>query len=79
MKPYRIITYHPTHNGYDEKPEAATYSEAKADARRLLLEDNPNFCYCEKVFVLYGRTLKRVYDEHHHNGRKPYDFEIEMF
>lgn len=49
---------------------------AKAEARRYLLEDNPNYKYCEKVYIIdENNNVVRVYDQWHHGGRLPYLFE----
>ena len=83
MAHYHIITYHPVENGFDDKSDHETYSEAKVAAKRLLTKDNPDFRYVEKVFILHETKpfakLMRVYDKDNRNGRRPFGIEKQDF
>ncbi len=76
---YHIITYHPFENGYDEKPEEKTLAEAKAAAKKLLFENNPDFKWYEAVYIITNKTIVWVFDEFSKKGRKPYQHEFKEF
>ena len=79
MKKYCVISYHPVENGYDSKGEHYNLADAKKECKQLLFHDNENFRWYEKMFILTDKEVVMVFDEYHHNGRKPYSFEAEKF
>lgn len=79
MKKYQVISYHPTENGYDEKRDWNTLAEAKAECKKLLYHDNPDYRWYEKMFIVTDTEVVMVFDEYHHNGRKPFDCETKDF
>jgi hypothetical protein len=79
MKKYQVISYHPIENGYDEKCDWNTLAEAKKECKQLLYHDNPDYRWYEKMFIVTATEVVMVFDEYHHNGRKPYSFETEKF
>jgi len=70
---YHVITYHPTVNGFDEKPEVKDMKQAKEAAKWYL-----NNGY-ESVYILTDTEVVKVFDKYNRNGRKAYDFEIDKF
>ena len=60
-------------NGLDEKPEVKNMAQAKESAKWYL-----NNGY-DEVYILSETKVVRVFDAHHKQGRKPYDFETKQF
>ena len=78
-KKYQVVTYHPTENGFDEKSEHNTLAEAKAECKEYLYKDNPGYKWYEEAYIITDTEVVMVFDEFHHNGRKPYSIEIAQF
>ena len=77
MNKYSVISYHPVENGYDSKGEHYNLADAKKECKQLLFHDNENFRWYEKMFILTDKEVVMVFDEHHKQGRKPYECEKE--